>query len=268
MYRIWKYLVKFFLSALLFASPAYAADLQTSNNKVSLNSEEIQALNTLRKTLKVNSRKITELVNADKEELIEQDANLQQSITAVKAIEQKYPKAAFVFTIELDAKNPTKYQPILDSIVLRENEKRVISFDDGSFLVLQSKTNPKTTVISDTVSTMATELPLSHTHKVEVWGIYKAAELLLTTDYMADINAYYVYGTDVNVSYSAWYPTSVTSASASWISKSAYNSSQVMKSKGFFALRDSYGGVSRDFTYTLYTEITSSGSIRDYFTST
>lgn len=267
---LWKLFLYVLSLALLFVSPVQATGQQL-NNSILLNSEETQALHTLRTTLKANSSKILKLVNAGKEDSIEQDITLQQNIDIAKTIEKKYPKAAFIFNTELDAKNPAKYQPVLDSIVLHLNEKRVIPFEDGSFLILQSKTQPNTTVPSGTISTMTVgEIAQSHTYNFQIWGIYKAADLNLITDYMSDINGYYVYGTDVNVAYSAYYPTSVTSATASWISKSAYNSSQTMKSKGFFALRDTLTGsttFSRDYTYTLYTSITSSGFITDSYTS-
>lgn len=64
-------------------------------------------------------------------------------IPEVKAIRQlfdKYPKIRAQYLADLDALDPEKVQSALQDVSLGNNDRKIITFDDGSFIILESRT--------------------------------------------------------------------------------------------------------------------------------
>jgi len=225
---------------------------QATPNGWQLTDQEQSVLSDLQHHLQISSRFLVDAVTRG----TSSDGNkiLMDARSKLEQAKHQHPRVFAAFSAGLDAKNPAVYQPILDKVAVRENERRILSFPDGSFLVVTSTPEGYGSI------------RLSHRYNVAVWGIYKAADLNLITTYDAgyQYSSLTVVGTDSP--HSAWYPTQVISGSSSTVTNYALWN-QAIETKASFHLRDSpLGGqwFSRDYSYVLHSRIYCDGSVYNW----
>lgn len=240
-----------------FASPVpvdtqentYMAQSQTKTGDLS--TEEQAVLNRLKQELKTNSKKIQE------QALNDNKVKLYSSNTEIEEIKEKYPKVIERLTSELDALNPEKAKEKLENVTLTNNDQKVIEFDDGSFIVLTQEVEEKTSPESSALAAETIYKPV--TYKKEVWGLYKAAELHLISNFYYNKSTASV--TTTSTAQWANYPTSIISKEAKITNKSG----SFAATRGEFMLRDSIGGgdlpVSREYTIILISKCDKDGTV-------
>ncbi|GFN33974.1 hypothetical protein [Paenibacillus xylaniclasticus] len=160
------------------------------------------------------------------------------------------------FIKSLDANNPRLVKEKMKNIKVNSNERKVIPFDDGSFIVLENKTEKVTDQVQalDTFNTTIGKEWTTNA-KYEIWGMYLAAEYHL-------ISVYNVYSGHTEIKTTAvtgtkaYFPTTVSSATSQIVT----NNSRTNVTRGDYTQIDgvSIGGQTIGFThfYSLTTTIT------------
>ncbi|NME98338.1 hypothetical protein [Aneurinibacillus aneurinilyticus] len=216
-----------------------------------LSPEEQTVLNRLKQELKTNSKKIQEqALNNNKVKLYSSNAEIEE-------IKEKYPNVIERFTWELDALNPEKAKEKLENVTLTNNDQKVVEFDDGSFIILTQEVGEKTSSENFAVAAETVYKPI--TYKKEIWGVYKAAELHLISNFYYNKSIATV--TTTSTAQWAYYPTSIVSKEA----KITNQSGSFAATRGEFMLRDSIGGgdlpISREYTIVLISKCDKDGNV-------
>lgn len=198
----------------------------------------------------------------------EQVGELKEVKQIMKSFE-KNPQAAEEFYNSLDVFNDSLVYDKLKDVEIGANERKIIDFEDGSFIVLQSTTEEIPKEISNEEealvgissvgpgTTYHTTTPGSSLHtdfEFQIWGVYKAAEYHLNTWYTVNYTNIDITDTDVAGTY-AVFPSSITSATSTIVT----DLSTSVKSKGNYTLVNGIviGGQPIGFVNydLLYTEI-------------
>lgn len=241
--------------AITLATPAFAASNEKATTQSFLTEEETAIITELKKEMKANSKTIVGLIQLGNEPLIEKSDKIQKTKNKLERTRLEHPNAYAEFLTTMDVKNPNIYQPKLDQLKLKADEKQIVQFDDGSLVVasVTPSVEPKSIVAEGSYSGYNS----SYNYHFELWGIYKAADLNLTTYYNIGYQYSSVTARDVTTTYSTIYPTTMNSATGV-IVKSSGGYNDYIETRGTFYLRDSLtGGAwgSRDYTFTLHTKV-------------
>lgn len=159
----------------------------------------------------------------------------------------------------LDIYNPELVEEKLNEISLVDNDRKIIEFEDGSFIIATQKTVPRVKKGNDSVITPLNEGGIGSTYastaSYELWGAYKAAEYRLVTDFTIYSGSNTITNT-TTAGTSAIFPSSFTSQS----SKVVTNNARTTKSQAEYVLLTgvSIGGqpIGYSRTNTLSTTIT------------
>lgn len=178
----------------------------------------------------------------------------------LKEVKELQDPANDTLVKSLDIYNPALVEEKLKELTLVGNEKKVIEFEDGSFIVASQTNVPRLKKGSESVTPFADHegssgQTFTTTGSYELWGVYKAADYRLVTDYTIYSGSSTITNT-TTAGTSAVFPSSFTSQS----SKVVTNNARTTKSQGEYTLLTgvAIGGnqIGSSRTNTLSTTIT------------